>query len=256
MVNHQREHSSNLYYQQKQRPRVNANATIASSRVDQSTNKVHAHVEGLVSVAGTDMESLASPTPLFERLVSEEVQELKSYARIIESQNRRISDLERIHDDLEARLELQTKERMDLEEKLEEEKRKWATDRDVLDKECSAWKGHAQSERMKNERLLDQINRKDKEIHRMIQRKYDAAKTPHQPPHGHVHNRSLSHGDGSGRRVDSARLQQPSSTSIRHVPSYTDNQHSGPHDILHRAVTDGAVRERNVTHSLLDFFGM
>ena len=73
-----------------------------------------------MSVPGS---SSTPPTLLFERLVSEEVQELKGYARIIESQNRRLADLERIHNDLEVRLEMQTQERMDLEATLERHER-------------------------------------------------------------------------------------------------------------------------------------
>lgn len=43
--------------------------------------------------------------PLFELLVTEKVQEMKSYDRIIANQNRRVAELERFHGDLEVRLE-------------------------------------------------------------------------------------------------------------------------------------------------------
>ena len=55
------------------------------------------------------------PTPLFERLVTEEVQELRAYVRMVEHQNRRLMELERVHGDLETRLEYESKQRQQLE---------------------------------------------------------------------------------------------------------------------------------------------
>lgn len=200
------------------------------------------------------------PTPLFERLVSEEVQELKAYARIIESQNRRLAELERIHDDLEARLELQTKERMELEERLELQERTWEAKCSDLEKERDQWKEDVLSERVKNERLLEQLNRKDQDIHRMLQRRFDAG---HGHVHGHMHHNS--------RRIPSERniRNQPHSesnkvNSTNSSPSAPNRsggehravQHRSPHEILAASGTVEAVRERNVTNSLLDFFGM
>jgi hypothetical protein len=40
-----------------------------------------------------------------------------------------------------------------------------------LEKDLESWKKLVNAERAKNERLLDQVMRKDREIHRMIQRK-------------------------------------------------------------------------------------
>lgn len=210
--------------------------------------------DGMGSLPDMDSSSVP-PTPLFERLVTEEVQELKSYARIIEAQNRRIQELQRIHDDLESRLEQQTKARMNLEAKLDDEKQKWIENQGTLEKECNVWKSHAQSERMKNEKLLEQVNRKDKEIHRMIQRKYDSAsKAPHQPPHEHRHARTYS--NSHLRTVE--QRHQPLTPSLKQHSIHTNQHiHSGPHDILRDDFGTGcAVRERNVTNSLLDFFGM
>lgn len=111
------------------------------------------------------------PTPLFERLVTEEVQELKAYARIIENQNRRLAELERVHGDLESRLELESRRRVQLESTLEEREREWALRFQQLEEDRDHWKDVVSSEQNKNARLIDQVVRKDQDIHRMLQRK-------------------------------------------------------------------------------------
>lgn len=192
--------------------------------------------------------SAAPPTLMFERLVSEEVQELKTYARIIESQNRRLAELERVHEDLEARLERQTNQRVELETTLETREKEWAAQCDALKKERDQWKKTVEDERVKNERLLDLVYRKDKEIHRMIQRKYDSAKNPSQQ-HGHTHSHRSEH---SLKRnlSDKPHERFGSEHSLIH------DRHKSPHEILAQSGNVEAVRERNVTNSLLDFFGM
>ena len=123
-------------------------------------------------VSDSDASALSSvPTLLFERLVSEEAQELKNFARIIEEQNRRLAELERVHDDLELRLERKSTDRMELEATLEQREKEWASRCEGLERERDSWKKTVETERTKNERLLDLVYRKDKEIHRMIQRK-------------------------------------------------------------------------------------
>ena len=111
------------------------------------------------------------PTPLFERLVTEEVQELKAYARIIENQNRRLAELERVHGDLESRLQLESRRRVQLETTLEEREREWALKFQQLEEDRDHWKDVVSSEQNKNARLIDQVVRKDQDIHRMLQRK-------------------------------------------------------------------------------------
>jgi hypothetical protein len=111
------------------------------------------------------------PTPLFERLVTEEVQELKAYARIIENQNRRLTELERVHSELEVRLEVEAQGRRQLEGMLEARERQWAEKFEDLKKDRDNWKGVVDVEKNKNSRLIDQVVRKDQDIHRMLQRK-------------------------------------------------------------------------------------
>jgi len=110
-------------------------------------------------------------TTLFQRLVTEEVQELKAYARIIENQNHRLVELERIHGDLENRLELEARGRTLLEATLERQERSWTTKYHELEQDRDQWKNVVSQEQAKNARLFDQVVRKDQDIHRMLQRK-------------------------------------------------------------------------------------
>jgi hypothetical protein len=131
---------------------------------------------------------MTQPTPLFERLVTEEVQELKAYARIIENQNRRLAELERVHGDLEARLELESRGRVQLETTLEEREREWAIKFKQLEADRDHWKGVVKVEQTKNARLIDQVVRKDQDIHRMLQRK---VRTPCSVFCGFINHRKL-----------------------------------------------------------------
>jgi hypothetical protein len=115
--------------------------------------------------------ALQQPTPLFERLVTEEVQELRAYVRIVENQNRRLVELERVHGDLEARLEAEAKSRQQVEATLEAREREWAEKLDHVERDRDHWKGLVEAEKTKNSKLIDQVYRKDQDIHRMLQRK-------------------------------------------------------------------------------------
>lgn len=120
--------------------------------------------------------SSSQPTPLFERLVTEEVQELKTYQRIVENQSRRLQDLERIHGDLELRLEVESRGKAQLEATLEQREREWAMKFRGLQEDRDELKIEVEKEKEKNAKLWDQINRKDQDIHRMLQRKVGVAK--------------------------------------------------------------------------------
>ena len=103
--------------------------------------------------------------------MTEEVQELKAYARIIENQNRKLVELERIHGDLENRLELESRGRTQLEATLERRETEWTMRYHNLEKDRDQWKNTVSQEQTKNVKLIDQVVRKDQDIHRMLQRK-------------------------------------------------------------------------------------
>jgi hypothetical protein len=111
------------------------------------------------------------PTPLFERLVTEEVQELKSCLRMIDNQQRRLNELERVHGDLENRLEQESRGRAQLETTLEQREREWAEKFKELETDRDHWMQVVKLEKSKNDKLIHQVYRKDQDIHRMLQRK-------------------------------------------------------------------------------------
>jgi hypothetical protein len=119
-------------------------------------------------------DAVPPPTPMFERLVTEEVQELKTYVRIVENQNRRISELEEVQNDLENRLEIEVIRRQHLEATLETREREWAEKLEHVESDRDHWKALVGVEKAKNSKLIDQVVRKDQDIHRMLQRKVTA----------------------------------------------------------------------------------
>ena len=146
--------------------------------IPNETQRNHPPTGGMNGAADSDLNpplhnDLASqqPTPLFERLVTEEVQELRAYVRIVENQNRRLVELERVHGDLEVRLEIESKARQQLEATLEAREREWAEQLEHVERERDTWKALVEAEKIKNSKLIDQVYRKDQDIHRMLQRK-------------------------------------------------------------------------------------
>jgi len=209
--------------------------------IKNATSHIMKQAHMILGGDSTEESSAVSSAPLFERIATEEVQEMKAYARVIETQGRRLSELERIHDDLEARLEIQTKQNIKLEKSLEEQNQTWSSRCLDLEKDLDTWKNHVQVERTRNDRLRDQLNKKDKEIHKMMQRKYDAA---HQQ---HNHRQVQSH-SREGRRQQASVRKSNSKQGL--------NDQESPFEILASSGSGEAVRERNVANSLLDFFGM
>ncbi len=135
-----------------------------------NTNDPDPPVSNRISLTRHD-PPMNPPTPLFERLVTEEVHEIKAYARILESQNRRLAQLERVHGDLEARLQLESQGRQQLEATLEAREREWAKQLEQLESDRNHWRHLVQVEETKNNRLMEEVMRKEQEIRRMLQRK-------------------------------------------------------------------------------------
>jgi hypothetical protein len=157
-------------------PPANNHQHRATSGSDNGINNTNSHGQQQDAQSDTNNkqqhhQNQQLPTPLFERLVTEEVQELKAYARIIESQQRRLVELERVHGDLEGRLQEETRARHSLEKTLEAREREWTRTVQEVTDDCNHWKTAVQAEQTKNSRLMDQVVRKDQDIHRMLQRK-------------------------------------------------------------------------------------
>lgn len=226
---------------QQQLTTIRASPSISQSSVS-SKGKITHSMGGGGSMTSSVGSPNLHPTPLFQRLVSEEVQELKAYNRIIESQNRRLAELERVHGDLEVRLEVQSNRRLELEKTLEDRERTWAEEIHEIEQERDQQKDLVTAERSKNGRLMDQVVRKDQDIQRMLQRKYD-------------HQRN----DGLGSSIRNARgpSKSPVATNGHHGDSPTlRHDHKSPHDLLNASGSSEAVRERIVSNALMDFFGL
>jgi hypothetical protein len=217
-----------------------------------------------------NLPRMTQPTPLFERLVTEEVQEMKAYARIIENQNRRLSELERVHGDLETRLELESRGRVQLETTLEERERQWALKFQDLEADRDRLKGVVKVEQTKNTRLRSQVVRKDQDIHRMLQRKvgfntcfvhllqsflliisfiqsqYD---TQRESPVSHsFRNVNLRH---TGNERQTGPTQPPIDLVQR-----GEHNFKSPHEILAASGSMERVRVKNGINLLMDFFAM
>lgn len=226
---------------------ITATATVndnnSSGRNYNSNNhRRHYHQQNPVKILSSSVSS--QPTPLFERLVTEEVQELKAYARIIENQNRKLVELERIHGDLENRLELESRGRTQLEATLERRETEWTMRYHNLEKDRDQWKNTVSQEQTKNVKLIDQVVRKDQDIHRMLQRKYDNQRESGTGPT----IRNIRH---SERQGTPPRQSQNQDLSQRIIGTELNKS---PHEILETIGSMETVRIRNVKNLLSDFF--
>ncbi|KAL9183308.1 hypothetical protein ACHAXT_005095 [Thalassiosira profunda] len=111
-------------------------------------------------------------TPLYERLVSEEVKELKEYIRLAEHQSRRLAELEKIHRDLESRLEREGTARRKLELTLANREEGWKAKCAGLAKEKEAAEKAAGDEKAKVDKLMEMVNRLQTEIHALIKNRF------------------------------------------------------------------------------------
>ena len=132
------------------------------------------HARGLST--GSDMENEPSPsippvTPMFQRLVTDEVQELKTYTRIIEEQNRRVTELEQRTTDLEKRLTKANKDKADLERTLEFRETEWRNKFDRLESDRDEQKELVAQEKRMNSKLNYQVVQMEQEIHKFLTRK-------------------------------------------------------------------------------------
>lgn len=191
----------------------------------------------------SDSVPIIHPTPMFQRLVSDGVQELKAYARIIENQNRKLAELEAGHRDLELRLEAQASRGLELEATLEDRERIWMGQIHELEKDRDQWKELVSAERTKNAALMDHLVRKDQDIQRMLQRKYDG------PISGSIRN--ARHHTNKSPTITNGHDHAPNSSSHD-----LQSKHRSPLDFLTANGASEEVRERHVSDALADFFGV
>lgn len=179
----------------------------------------------------------------------------------------RLAELERVNDDLERRLESQAKQKMSLEAEISYLDRHWSSKYAELENERDAWKGAVDAERRRSSGLREQIIRKDRELHRMLQRKYDgrggtASQQPLKQPVGVWGNQSAN--SSTTISNNSSSISNGSTISGGNNNANNEGKMGGsgasPQDLLKVTVQ----KERGGTKAneskgigrLLDFFGI
>ena len=151
--------------------RQTSRSTSSSASVEKSILLHNGHNFNSNHQPEPSMDSSNHQSPLFERLVTEEVHDRERYSKRIDFLEQRLIQMQSVQDDLEQRLEQSTKEKLFMEKEWEELNSKWIKQCSSLEGERNTWIKRCSDERGKNERLSNMMNRKDKEIQRMIQRK-------------------------------------------------------------------------------------
>lgn len=164
--------------QQQNYHRDRMNSLRASSGGASMANHNHLN-NGDIQHEGVSSRSI-QPTPLFERLVTEEVQELKTYAGIVERQNQELAKQKKIQEDLESRLRAEARKRKELESLLEEQERLWSEKFMELEELRSRAEKKLEDEQTKTAKLINQVQRKDRDIHDFFKKKVSSKdKTPY-----------------------------------------------------------------------------
>jgi predicted RNase H-like nuclease (RuvC/YqgF family) len=112
-------------------------------------------------------------SPLFERYTNDDFVELQNCRSVIDALQDRIQDLERINVDLEYRLEDQAKQCMLAEKEVTTIKREWVSKCETLQNEIDHWKNEFALEQLRSARLREQNSRTERELYRILQRKYE-----------------------------------------------------------------------------------
>lgn len=180
-------------------------------------------------------------TPVFARLVTDEVREIHAYTRMVENQSIELEKLRTYQKDLEKRLQDEARQYEELEATLEVRERDWMVRFETLESEIRRLNSVVNAEENKNKLLLDQIRKKDQDIQGMLKKKYDnevpstrpARRTTDPRPDRLIHAKPQSEGKVSGSDL-----------------------HRSPADYLKSLGSAEKVRERNTKHLLMDFFGL
>merc|ERR1712232_318762 len=104
----------------------------------------------------------------------------------------------------------------------------WSERYAQLEKERDEWKNKVSAEQNKNELLLKQINHKNKEIHRMIQHKYDVTSS------------------GAPQHVQNARNNSSSGSMSKFATKVDKREYKSPHEILSQTGSKDVIYEKQV----------
>ncbi|OQR96453.1 hypothetical protein ACHHYP_15776 [Achlya hypogyna] len=192
--------------------------------------------------------------PLFERerrLDAQQVMrlqnELQDTKKALEAQTRRHNDLEYVNEDLERRLEYEARERINMEAARAEDERRWEAERAKLLEEARNWERKCEEEARRRAVIEERLRRSDKELYRMLQKKYDIEKAVRREE-----SEKRKHEVFIARSFEKeAQAQRRASNTSMHGQSYLTSHPSNPNESK-----PAAVRARQALASAFDFFGL
>ena len=118
-----------------------------------------------------DASHTAPLTPLFQRIVTDDVQLAQKLSRLVEKQSTKVKQLEEQHKDMQDSLHQETLRRSDLEKTLAEHEHEWSERCARIEKERDEWEQAVAEEKQKNKDLQAVIARKELDIQRILQKK-------------------------------------------------------------------------------------
>lgn len=133
-------------------------------------------------------------TPLFERMGSDDYNQLQNSRQQTDALQQRIHDLERVNLDLEYRLEDQAKQCMEIEKECVSIERSWKVKCKTFEDDIAAGKKQFEAQKMKSDRVRDHLSRTEKELYGILQRKYELIRGP-----------GVRHGGSSGSGIPEKR---------------------------------------------------
>eukprot|EP00934_Nitzschia_sp_Nitz4_P006832 Nitzschia sp. Nitz4//scaffold4_size323378//202382//203361//NITZ4_000676-RA/size323378-snap-gene-0.461-mRNA-1//-1//CDS//3329553447//6822//frame0 len=217
--------------------------------MEQSNPAMHGHYDMRNMHVNGNGQSL--PAPLFERLATEEVNEFKTYSRIIENQSESLARLERVNNDLESRLEDLSREKAELEDTLEMREREWTAKFKQLEESRDLWKREHNRVETEKEILKNKADRKDDDLRRMMSKKYD--RRGESPGASQATKRNVIQYVNDRQSV----VQAPhADMGGRHHQGGDQMQFSSPLLAIEQRGTSETIRIQNVQTLLSDFFAL
>jgi hypothetical protein len=173
----------------------------------------------------------------------DDIAELQHCHQQLAEAEARCGELERINLDLERRLEAQAKERMRADKEVAQEVLMWEERLAQADAKSEEWKGRCEMEQKHREVVLDKLRRTERELHRILQKKYDIVKVAKAEERTAIRERThiareLAHQAGNSMYIKAAESGRGKLTS-------------NP-----RGAGAAAVRSDRVVDSLSDFYGL
>ncbi|KAG5180366.1 hypothetical protein JKP88DRAFT_270240 [Tribonema minus] len=181
--------------------------------------------------------------PLFERVSHDDVAELHACHAQLTELEARCGDLERINVDLELRLERQAKERMTVDREIAESNQAWEARLLAAATEAAEARSKLENEVRLGDIARDKLRRTERELHRILQKKYDIVRTAKLEERNAAKDRTRIAAD-LARQAEMLNGGTGGGSGSGGVKFTTNPLGGGP----------VAVRERRVVNSLSDFF--